>query len=105
MQSLSIISTAFKFTWFKYKVDKKIKEREPYIKALLETKEGIAIQRAILESPGSKRIYIDTEYADWVYLDDFEKEQLLDVTTRASSGNGSMYSFELTNLGKKYFST
>jgi vacuolar-type H+-ATPase subunit E/Vma4 len=101
---LSALSHAFKFVWLKYKIDKAIKKREPYIKALLKTTEGRAIQRAILESPNSDVVYIDIEENDWGYLDEFADERLLEVTVRGNVNGGSMFAFRLTHLGKKYFS-
>ncbi len=101
---LSLVSTAFKYVWLKYKLDKTIKKRDPYIRALIKTKEGRAVQKAILESPGSELIYIAIEHQDCEYLNTFEDEQLLDVTTRGKTGDGSVYAFKLTQLGEKYFS-
>jgi len=103
--SLSIVSPTFKFIWLKYKLNKKIKKRELYIKALVQTIEGKSIQRAILETSDLQRIYLEIKCIDWDYLQDFEDERLIKVNTRSSIGSGLLYSFELTNLGKKYFDT
>jgi len=101
---LSLISTAFKFAWIKYKLDKAIKKREPYIKALIRTEKGRLIQRAILEMPGSKVFYLEVKSVNWDSLENFEDEHLLNVISRVSINDNPMYSFKLTDLGKRYFS-
>lgn len=101
---LSLVSSAFKFVWLKYKLDKTIKKREPYIKALIKTTEGRSIQKAVLEAPGSDVVYVNVGYKDPEYLNTFEDERLLNILTRGNSNGDTIFAFKLTYLGKKYFS-
>ena len=98
----SIVGAIFKTIWLEYKENKEIKKREPYIKAMLNTIEGKALNRAVVEALGNEKIFMETEDTTGTYLDEFEKEDLIKITDKINYMNGIMYVFKLTFLGKKY---